>query len=92
MLRNRHPADRLADVRAEIKRLKVEEEAIRAELAGVPDTARQGVEWTATVNGYTQQRLDLKAATAALGEDALRPFMRRRVFRQVRLRRRPAAA
>jgi hypothetical protein len=88
--RNRHAADRLADVRSQLRELEAEEDALRAELMSA-DADRCGAEWTATVSAYAQQRLDLEAATAALGEEMLRPFMRRRVFRQVRLRRRQAA-
>jgi hypothetical protein len=91
-LRNRHAADRLADVRAELRRLEAEEDELRAELMVAPDADRQGEEWAASVSAYAQQRIDLEAAVAALGEETLRPFMRRRVFRQVRLRRRPRAA
>jgi len=35
-MQNRHPADRLADVRSEIKRLEVEEEGLRAYLLEHP--------------------------------------------------------
>ena len=40
-LLNRHPADRLTDVRAELKRLEAEEVKLRAYLVEHPDAARR---------------------------------------------------
>ena len=37
-MQNRQPADRLADVRSEIKRLEAEEEGLRAYLSSTPLT------------------------------------------------------
>jgi hypothetical protein len=86
MLRNRHAADLLADVRAEIKQLEIREAELRAELLA-PDADRRGVQWEAVIRGGTQERLDAKAAIAHFGKDAMRPFMKTINLRHVRLRR-----
>jgi hypothetical protein len=44
MLRNRHPADELADVRAEIKQLKIREAELRTTLSA-PDADRHGIQY-----------------------------------------------
>jgi hypothetical protein len=84
MLRNRHPADALADVRAEIKQLQIQEAELRNEL--LADGAdRHGVQWEAVIQGRSQDRINAKAAIAHFGKDALRPFMKRVTARNVRL-------
>jgi hypothetical protein len=73
MLHNRHPADALADVRAEIKQLEIREAELRNEL--LADSAdRRGVEWEAVIKNRSQDRVDAKAAIKHFGEDVLRPF------------------
>jgi hypothetical protein len=72
---NRHPADELADVRAEIKRLKAREAELRALLLRAGDVADlAGDEWRATMRSAWSTRLDLPAALARLGK-ALLPFV-----------------
>jgi hypothetical protein len=92
MLRNRHAADLLADVRAEIKQLQIREAELRNEL--LADGAdRHGVQWEAVIKDRKQERLDLKAAIAHFGKDAMKPFMRKVKATEVRLiRTRRAAA
>jgi hypothetical protein len=84
MLRNRHAADLLADVRAEIKQLKIQEAELRNEL--LADGAdRQGIQWEAVIQDHSQDRIDAKAAIAHFGREALRPFMKRVTARNVRV-------
>ena len=59
-LLNRHPADCLADVRFEIKRLEAEEEGLRAYLSSTPLT-EPGEEHVAVVGSQSRKRVDLKA-------------------------------
>ena len=56
MKRNRHPADELGDVRAQIKTLQEREEELRRELLD-PDADRVGDEWRAEVCHREQERL-----------------------------------
>jgi hypothetical protein len=86
MLTNRHPADRLHDLRDEIRRLQAEVDQLRAELMAAGADLR-GDEWIATVCTRAHRRIDMDAALAALGE-ALWPFLRRSTHREVRLCRR----
>jgi hypothetical protein len=84
---NRHPADALADVRLEIRELKIRESELRTEL--LADGAdRNGVEYQAVVLGSTRDRLDVAAVIEHFGADALRPFMRQSTCTVVKLKRR----
>jgi hypothetical protein len=84
-LRNRHPVDELAEVRAEIGRLEAREEELRrALLAGNVD--HHGVEWEAVVQDHAREHLDAKAAIEHFGKTALQPFLRRAEFQVVKLR------
>jgi hypothetical protein len=87
MLRNRHAADRLADLRDEIRRLQAEADQLRAELMA-PDADLCGAEFEAFIQDRVQDRIDVAAAIRALGRDALRPFLRRSNWQELRLRRR----
>jgi hypothetical protein len=60
---NRHPADRLADVRSEIKRLETEEAELRAYLLEHPKD-RAGQEHVAIVGSQSRKRVDLSAGCA----------------------------
>jgi hypothetical protein len=85
--KNRHPADELADVRAEMKRLEVHHERLRCEL--LADGAdMMGNEWIASINLKHQARIDAKAAVQHFGAEAMQPFMRRIEYQQIGLRRR----
>jgi hypothetical protein len=65
-MQNRHPADRLADVRSEIKRLEVEEEGLRAYLLEHPSD-RTGEERVGVVGSQSRKRVDLKALADEIG-------------------------
>lgn len=77
LLRNRHPADALADVRAEIKQLKIREAELRHELLKAHESDRRGVHWRARVRNITLEHLDAKAAIKHFGQEAMNPFMRK---------------
>lgn len=85
MFRNRHPADLLADVRAEIKQLQIQEAELRNELLHAEASDRSGIQWIAQVCNVTQERLDAKAAIRHFG-DAIRPFLTSSTMQQVRLK------
>jgi hypothetical protein len=88
--RNRHPADELADVRAEIKQLEDREAQLRNAL--IADGAdRSGVQYEAVIFEQRQERLDTKAVIEHFGADALRPFYRKITCKTVRLKRHAAA-
>ena len=59
-MQNRHPVDRLHDVRVELKRLEAEEEKLRAYLLEHPSD-RTGEEHIAVVGSQSRKRVDLKA-------------------------------
>jgi len=59
-MQNRHPVDRLADVRAEIKKLEAEETKLRAYLLEHPQD-RVGAEHIAVIGSQSRKRVDLKA-------------------------------
>jgi len=60
VMQNRHPVDRLHDVRVELKRLEAEEEKLRAYLLEHPSD-RTGEEHIAVVGSQSRKRVDLKA-------------------------------
>jgi hypothetical protein len=70
---NRHPADRLADVRAELKRLEAEEERLRAYLLEHPQD-RTGEEHIAVIGSQSRKRVDLKALADEIGASLLGRF------------------
>lgn len=70
MITNRHPVDRLADVRAEMKILKAEEDRLRSELL-VDDADLSGVENYARITTSETLRLDRKLAEEKFGKDAI---------------------
>jgi hypothetical protein len=67
---NRHPADRLADVRSEIKQLEAEEERLRAYLLEHLQD-RTGQEYAAIVGSQSRRRVDLKALADEIGASVL---------------------
>lgn len=87
--RNRHPVDELADIRTELRRLKEREDEIRALLV-TGEVDLLGDQFEATITEKTSERLDTRAARKALGDNALRPFLRRVTFTTVRLAEREA--
>jgi hypothetical protein len=87
LLRNRHPADLLADTRAEIKQLEIQEAELRQQLLA-DDADRCGVQWEAAVRNYNQDRIDTKALIEHFGHAAIAPFFRQVEVRALTLRRR----
>jgi hypothetical protein len=86
---NRHPADRLADVRQEIKRLEEKEQELRAYLLEHPHD-RIGMEHIATVGEQRRSRVDLKALADEIGHSLMQRFTHFTSCRTVRLRERSA--
>ena len=84
-LRNRHPADELADVRAEIKQLQIREAELRHELLNGADP--YGVQWQPSVWSKINKTLDSRRVIAHFGQDAMRPFFREIAVRAVHLKR-----
>lgn len=85
--RNRHPADRLADVRQELKRLEGEEQELRAYLLEHPHD-RIGMEHIATIGEQRRSRVDLKALADEVGHSLMQRFTHFTQCRTVRLRER----
>ena len=71
-MQNRHPADRLADVRTEIKRLEHEEEQLRVYLLEHPQD-RTGEEHVAIIGSQSRRRVDLKALADEIGGGSAYP-------------------
>jgi len=72
-MQNRHPADRLADVRLEIKRLEAEETKLRTYLLEHPQD-RTGEEHIAVIGSQSRKRVDLKALADEIGASILARF------------------
>jgi len=70
---NRHPADRLADVRSEIKRLEAEEVRLRAYLLEHPQD-RIGQEHVAVIGSQSRKRVDLKGLADEIGNSVMQRF------------------
>jgi hypothetical protein len=85
MSRNRHPADQLADVRAEIKALETREQQLRGQLLATAHD-RIGDEWVAEVQNCEQRRLDAQACIRRFGTAALAPYFSITRFPVVKLR------
>jgi hypothetical protein len=90
-LLNRHPADRLADVRSEIKRLEVEEVKLRAYLLEHPSD-RTGLEYVAVIGSQDRKRVDLKGLADEVGASILARFTTFRSAMTVRLQQRQSDA
>ena len=90
-MQNRHPADRLADVRSELKRLEAEEAELRAYLLEHPED-RAGQEHVAIVGSQSRKRVDLKALADEVGASILQRFTSFRSAMIVRLQQRQSDA
>ena len=90
-MQNRHPADRLADVRSEIKRLEAEEERLRAYLLEHPQD-RTGEEHVAVVGSQSRKRVDLKALADEIGASIMARFTTFGTAMTVRLQQRQGDA
>jgi hypothetical protein len=86
---NRHPADLLADTRAEIKALQKRENDLRRQLVESGDFT--GAEWKAQIVNRTQERLDCGAVIKHFGKTVLQPFLKTLKFDQIYLKRRKQA-
>jgi hypothetical protein len=71
---NRHPADELADIRAQIVCLKARENELRHALLSDGVNLR-GDEWRATVRLQSRECLDVAAVKQYFGEETLKPFL-----------------
>ena len=72
---NRHPVDELADVRAEVARLKDREDTLR-KLIIDGECGMRGDDFLATVTTARTERLDTKAVREAFEPEVLKPFIR----------------
>jgi hypothetical protein len=86
MSANRHPADRLADVRAEIKKLEAEEAELRAYLEHPDD--REGADYVVSIASQFRKRVHLKRLADEIGASLLQRFTSYTSFFAVRLRER----
>jgi len=84
---NRHPVDRLVDVRSEIKRLEAEETKLRAYLLEHPQD-RTGEEHIAVIGSQSRKRVDMKALADEIGASILQRFTSFRSAMIVRLQQR----
>ena len=85
---NRHPVDRLADVREAIRMLKDEEEALRNTI--LETGCLVGDQYEASVVESATERVDTTALRKAWGDDKLRPYLRSSTVRTVKVRERAA--
>lgn len=83
---NRHPVDRLHDVREQIKALKEEEAALRATIIAARDF--QGAEHLASLSVQTVTRMDRAALERAFGKDAVAKHCKPRKIEMLKLRKR----
>ena len=74
--RNRHPVDELADIRAELKRLEAREAELKA-VVMAEGCNLEGDEFEATVTRASAERVDTTAVRKHLGEDGIKPFLKR---------------
>jgi hypothetical protein len=70
LIGNRHPADELADTRAEIRRLEGREQELRTYLLEHPQD-RIGAEFIATIGEKRRHRVDLQALASEIGHSLL---------------------
>jgi hypothetical protein len=85
--RNRHPADRLHEVREEIKALETERDTLRSYLMEHPQDLA-GDEYQASVALYQRRFVDWAGLERAIGRDVLQQFTRLTPITVVRLRER----
>jgi hypothetical protein len=88
---NRHPADRLADVRRQIEELEIEVNNLRAYLMEHPED-REGDEHTATIGSSQKKHVNLAALEREIGSDTLQRFTNLKPVAVVRLRERKREA
>jgi len=72
---NRHPIDRLADLRSEIKRLEAEEAELRKEILN-GEHGLIGDQWIASVKVSDRESLDTALVRKHLGPEGVKPFLK----------------
>jgi hypothetical protein len=87
LIGNRHPADELADTRAEIRRLEEREQELRTYLLEHPHD-RIGAEFTVTIGEKRRRHVDLQALASEIGHSLLQRFTSFICVVEVRLRQR----
>jgi len=87
MMQNRHPADKLAEVRSQIKCLEREEELLRNYLLEHPSD-RTGEEHVAIVSSQNRRRIDLRGLADEIGASVMARFTSFRAALIVRLQQR----
>jgi hypothetical protein len=89
---NRHPVDRLADVRAEMRELKEREEKLRNEILegerGECDLS--GDEFEACIVHSEQERVSIDAIRRKMGREWMKEFVRSSSIVSIRLKKREA--
>src|SRR5262245_16217765 len=91
VMQNRHAADRLADIRAELKRLEAEEQQLRSYLLEHPQD-RTGEEHIAVVGSQSRKQVDLRGLADEVGHSILARFTSFRSAMIVRLQQRQSDA
>ena len=84
---NRHAADRLHDVRAEIKTLEDEADELRSYLQEHPEDL-VGDEYEASIGSYRRRHVDWEGLEREIGKAMLQRFTSLRAIAVVRLRER----
>jgi hypothetical protein len=87
LIGNRHPADELANTRAEIRRLEGREQELRTYLLEHPHD-RIGAEFIATIGEKRRRHVDLQALATEIGHSLLQRFTSFTSVVEVRLRQR----
>ena len=82
---NRHAADRLHDLRAEIRTLEAEADALRSYLQRHPEDL-VGVEYCASIGSYRRRYIDLEGLEHEIGKPTLQRFTNLKLIPVVRLR------
>ena len=83
---NRHPADKMGDVRKRIAEFEEREDELREILIAATEAERVGEEWIAHVSEQHRKRLDREALTEHFGAEALQPFTRESVATVLKLK------
>ena len=84
---NRHAADRLHDLRAEIRTLEAEADELRSYLQQHPDDL-EGDEYEAAIGSYQRRHIDLVGLEREIGNAMLQRFTHLKPIAVVRLRER----
>jgi hypothetical protein len=84
---NRHAADRLHDVRAEIRTLEAEAHELQSYLQQHPD-GLEGDEYQASIGSYQRRYIDLAGIAREIGKATLQRFTSLKSMAVLRLRER----